>query len=169
MGHTTDLRRALKNHFIPHVLEKGFMFDQRQGSMLWAFRRITGDAVHVCEIQWEKYGRPRFLLTFGTCSPDGLTIQGQHYAPQDIYSSFIPINGSLKPGKGMSSRHWFRQDKPFLQCLFTRDRLNSPEMTVADLMGLFPEVEAYWSTGKAGPHCRLYDFSDIHRKLSEPK
>jgi hypothetical protein len=41
------------------------------------FRRITPQAIHVCDIQREKYGRPRFAINFGQCGPAGAICHGQ--------------------------------------------------------------------------------------------
>lgn len=167
MGKTSDLRKEIKVKFIPYMQAQGFTVDTRGGPSLLSFRRITESAVHVCELQFEKYGYPRFVVKFGSCSPTGLTVGGTHIKAADVHSWDIPVNGSLKPGKSMSSRHWFRQDKPLLQSLFAKEKMYPPAHPVADLMRLFPEVENFWATGKAGPHCHVYDFSDIHEKMAQ--
>jgi hypothetical protein len=69
MGRTTSLREAIKQVFVPHLQGKGFSPDMRYAPQRFGFRKIDSDAVYVCDIQWEKYGRPRFVLHFGKCSP----------------------------------------------------------------------------------------------------
>jgi hypothetical protein len=155
MGAATDLRREIKDTFFPFMEAKGFSRDRSNNPLSTVFRRQTTSALHVCEVQWEKYGRPRFLFIFGTSTPPGTTYNGEKLPPEAIFPWNTADNGTLQPRKGASSRHWFRQDKPFLSCLISRTKLHSPQKTVAELIALFPEVEAYWQTRACGPHIHL--------------
>ena len=65
MGRTTDLRREMKRRFFPAMIDSGFSVDMRNAPSFVDFRRITPDAIQAFDIQWEKYGRPRFVINFG--------------------------------------------------------------------------------------------------------
>jgi hypothetical protein len=69
MGRTTALRSEIKRVFAPHLASKGFAPDPRH---LLCYRRIDAEEVHVCDIQWDKYDRPRFVLNFGKAPAAGL-------------------------------------------------------------------------------------------------
>jgi hypothetical protein len=60
MGRTTDLRRAIEAKFLPLMTVKGFSPDFRHMPTFMVFRKIADNKIYVCDIQWEKYGRPRF-------------------------------------------------------------------------------------------------------------
>lgn len=38
-------------------------------------------------------------------------------------AGWLPVKGRLQPGRGTSVGHWFRQDKPLLRALLSRDKL----------------------------------------------
>lgn len=156
MGATTDLRREIKKAFVPFVQERGFVMSNRHAPNIIEFRRQAASGIHVFDIQWEKYGRPRFVINFGICPTEGITVHGQHFPAAEVATGWLPENGRLQPGRGTSSRSWFRQDKPLLQRVLSREGLYPAAQVIAGLIQLFPEIERYWSSGAAGPHLRVF-------------
>jgi hypothetical protein len=156
MGRTTELRRALKQRFFASVVDRGFAIDARHQPISTVFRRRAGGRVEIFEVQWEKYGRPRFAVRFGTCPSEGLRIDAKVHAPDDTLPTWCPDAGSLQPRRGASSRSWFRQDSSVLQRLLWRPALRAPADVVNELLTLFPELERYWQTGDAGPHLQFF-------------
>lgn len=156
MGVTTPLRRALKQTFYPFVERRGFVADLRDQPRSVVFRRTAGSVVQMFEVQWEKFGKPRFALNFGTCSVDGITIQHEVHSAGSVYPSWCPDAGALQPRRGATSRSWFRQDHSFVHYLLRGPALRDPTAVVAELLALFPELEQYWSTGHVGPHMRIW-------------
>lgn len=157
MGKTTDLRRALKSSFFPFVRQLGFEVDQRHGPGFVDFRRRSGERVEFIEIQWEKYGRPRFKLSFGTVSAHGTVSHGSLIPANEVGPGQAPSYVILYPtGKGGSTRNWFCQDKPLWLTILTLRRLKAPEQVCDELLQFFPEVESYFATGETGPHCRVH-------------
>jgi hypothetical protein len=157
MGTTTALRRALKQDFFAFVEKRGFRMDQRDQPRSTVFRRSVGGVVQIFGIQWEKYGRPRFALHFGTCSEAGLLIQGQVHQAGSVFPGWCPDAGSLQPRRGTSTRSWFRQDRSLLQRLFLRPAMREPSEVAGELLALFPELERYWATGEVGRHMRIWN------------
>jgi hypothetical protein len=156
MGRTTALRHEIKRVFVPHLVSKGFSPDPRSSPNFLTFRRIEADRVHVCDIQWEKYGRPRFVVNFGNAPAGGVTdVLGKPIMPEDILPSHAPVRGRLAPGRGTMTGSWFRQDRPLIARLVTWSRLRPPEQVISQLITLFDEVEAFWRSGAIGPHMRL--------------
>jgi hypothetical protein len=155
MGSTTDLRREVKRIFIPFALSRGFILDQKDAPASWAFRRTIEDEVHIFDVQWEKYGRPRFVINFGKCPAAGLSIRGKHFLPEEILPGWVS-GGRLQPKNGAHISCWFRRDKPLLVRLFSSVKRYEPSQVVSQLMELFPEVEAYWVSGVVGPHLRIF-------------
>lgn len=156
MGATAELREALKQTFFPFMEGKGFIRDRSQSPLTTSFRRMTPESVQVCEIQWDKYGKPRFAIIFGTSTPPGLAYNGERLAHDAIFPWNTQDNGTLQPCKGASSRHWFRQDKSFLAALLSGQKLYPPAKIVAQVIALFPELEAYWESRVCGPHLHLH-------------
>lgn len=161
MGRTTALRQQIARVFIPRAQDLGFTVDRKNGPVFTEFRRIKGDVLHVFDIQWDKYGRPRFVVNFGTCPAAGLDIQGKHFLPREICAGWTPVSGRLQPGPGGAASSWFRQDRTLLQRLVPFGKKEkSPEEVVLQLQKLFDELETYWSTGAVGPHLRVYNRTD---------
>jgi len=155
MGHTTELRRAIRRNFVPEMSRKGFVVDDRAMPMFLTFRRGAADKVHVCDIQWYKRGRPRFVVNFGSCGPEGVICHGQSVNATDMLPSQVSVAGRLSPRPGGLTRSWFRQDRSWLASLFLQSRLLPAEEVAEELLRLFPEVERYWSTGSLGVHMRM--------------
>jgi hypothetical protein len=155
MGRTTALRREIKRAFIPHLAAKGFSVDVRHAPQFLTFRQVTPNAVNVSDIQWEKYGRPRFVVNFGKCGADGVVLRGQRILPDDIMPYHGICWGRLRPGSGRTTRGWFRQDRPLLERIIHRSQSYAPEEVVSKLIVLFAEVEEFWNSGLIGPHIHL--------------
>jgi len=152
MGITSPMRRELERRFFSVLQDRGFALDSRDAPQLTQFRRSVGEEVHILEIQWEKYGSPTFVINFGTCPASGLDTPRGHFPPEAVYVGWLKESGRLQPRRGHSSRNWFSQSKPWLQRVLSGSRLRPPEGVVDDLLGLFPEVEHYWTDGTIGAH-----------------
>jgi hypothetical protein len=156
MGPTTELRRALKARFFSYAVDRGFVLDARHQPVSTTFRRPAGAAVQIFDVQWDKYGKPRFALNFGTCPVEGMRIGDTIHRADDVLPGWCPDSGRLQPGGGSGTRHWFRQDSTLLRRVFGAPVLREPAVVVEELMALFPEVERYWTSREAGPHLRLW-------------
>ncbi|MGE0269380.1 MAG: DUF4304 domain-containing protein [Candidatus Omnitrophota bacterium] len=155
MGKTTALRQEITRVFIPRAQKAGFDLDRKNSPVFIEFRRIDGDIVHLFDIQWEKYGRPRFVVNFGTCPAAGMETGGKHYPPSEVSAGWTPVRGRLQPGRGSTTSNWFCQDRPLWRRLFGKN-LRSPAEVVSLLIKLFEELETFWKTGAVGPHLRIY-------------
>ena len=158
MGPTTELRRALKARFFSHAVAIGFAMDDRNQPRWTTFRRRVGSSVQIFDVQWEKYGKPRFIVHFGTCPAEGLPLDGTIHLPEETLATWCPDRGSLQPRPGTSSRSWFRQDSTLWQRLLGRPPRRDPGDVVDQLFAIFPELERYWADGQVGPHLRQWKF-----------
>jgi hypothetical protein len=156
MGKTTDLRRELKATFFPLLESKGFAIDTSSAPTFTRFRRTVSECVHLVEVQWDKYGRPRFVVNFGACPHDGMQIRGEHFPVEKVFVGWLAENGRLQPRRGHSSANWFSQEPSLLLRLFGLARLRAADAVVSQLMSLFPEVEAYWTMGVVGRHLMMF-------------
>ncbi len=154
MGKATELRRELKRVFLPLAEAHGFSIDQKHAPTFLGFRRKIAGSLHVFDIQWEKYGKPRFVVSFGTCPEHGLVPADRAIPPEQVLASWLP-GGQLQPRHGAYSSSWFRQDKPLLLRLISRNKLYPASQIVSQLVQLYPELEAYWATGIVGRHLRI--------------
>lgn len=152
MGATTDLRRALRQRFFSHLTALGFLIDTTRQPMSTVFRRRDGDRVQILDVTWDKYGRPRFRVTFGTCPAAGLPIGGRIVPPEEVLPGWCPDAGTLQHGRGAG---WsFRQDARWIRRLLGRPRLRPADAVVDDVLALMPDLHRYWASGEAGPHLR---------------
>jgi hypothetical protein len=155
MGTTTALRRALKAEYFAQLLVTGFEADQRHAPHFLDFRRIKPDRIEFISIQWEKSGRPRFKLMFGTTGRNGTISHGKHVQPSDVDPGSAPVYHCLYPlGDGSSTRHWFRQDRSLWQSILKRTRLRDTKEVISDVQRLSSQVDEYFRTGRVGPNCR---------------
>jgi hypothetical protein len=138
MGRTTALRQAIKRDFVPLLQAKGYALDMGDAPRLYRFRKVDGSFEFECDVQWEKYGTPRFILNFSKSGPTGLITRGR-----------------LAPSRRGSTAGWFRQDRPYLPRLVSGSKLYSAEVIVRQLIALFEEVEDFWTSSRIGPHIRL--------------
>jgi hypothetical protein len=146
------LRTEVERVFVPFVQSAGFERLSRRTRLFMEFRRNAGTVVHVLEVQWEKHGRPRFVINYGTCPSSGLDIDGRHFSPEDVLAGWLPDSGRLRPKRGKTPASWFRQDYPLLAKLVLRGRLRAESDVVAEAVRLFGELEAYWRSSVMGEH-----------------
>ena len=156
MGATTELRRALRARVFPYLFARGFAADLRNQPTSTVFRRPVRNRVLVLGVQWEKYGKPRFVVHFGTCPAEGLRFQSGVCCAEDMLPTWCPDSGILQPRRGLSSRSWFRQDSTLVERLLGQPPLRAPDDVVDELIAVLPELEHYWTSGEIGPHVRLW-------------
>ena len=146
MSHSLDLREAVKARFYPFVESRGFVRGKAT-SLLTVFRRREGQSVQVFDIQWEKYGTPRFVINFGEVPLHNLRVE-----ERELETYHCETLGRLKRKTGPYLRSWFQLDKPWLEAMVSLRRRYQPEEVVDQLVALFPEVESWWSNKVEGPH-----------------
>src|SRR5262245_4955184 len=156
MGRTTELRREIKARFFPYATARGFSVDLQLQPRSTIFRRRAGDRVEMFELQWDKYGSPRFVIHFGTCSIGGLDVNGKAIPADQALPTWCDECGSLQPRRRVSTRSWFRQDSTWLTGLIGRPARRNPSEVADELLALFPEIEQYWASGEVGPHLRIW-------------
>lgn len=139
--------------FVPFAAHRGFEVGRTLLPVSMEFRRTRGAEVHAFGIEWEKHGRPRFAVPFGTCPAEGLWVGGIRHPPDTMLPGWLPTAGHLQPRRG--SRAWFRQDESWWRRLLGAPRRRPAAAVVAELMALFPELESYWADGVVGPHVRI--------------
>lgn len=148
MGTTSDLRRALKKRFFSHAQQRGFTIDERRQPGATVFRRPIAASVHIFEVQWDKYGKPRFRIHFGTCPTKGLMVGAAVVLPDETLPGWCADAGTLQPP--------FRQDSSWLRRLLGQPALRDPDAVVDELLKVFTELERYWASGDVGPHIRRW-------------
>ena len=151
----SPLREAVKARFYPFAAAQGFVKAKSTDPHFTLFRRPGQNAVHVFELQWDKYHRPCFVVNFGDAPISGVTVHGIHVAAADVETYQCANLGRLTPRNCAYVRCWFREKKPLLEYLTSGRRSYQPEEVVAQLIALFPELEAWWAERRAGPHLRF--------------
>ena len=139
MGRTSELRREIKMRFVPLAAASGFALSEAHAPGFLEFRRVVGDGEHLFDVQWEKYGRPRFVVNFSS--------DGKH--------------GRLQPRAGAGTSSWFRQDATLLDRLLFRPSLRPSSEVVDELISLFPELEGFFSQQVLGKHMHLFPWPAV--------
>lgn len=152
MGPTTVLRREIKAKFFPAIEAKGFRIETSDQPQSTRFRRDLADSVHLFDIQWDKTGKPRFVVNFGEAPNRPLQFYGQTVQPQDLRAHHSPSYLRLQRRRGGSMGCWYQTRRPLIPWLLHLGKPYEPEEVVAQLLTHFSEVEGWWSTKKRGPH-----------------
>ncbi len=168
MGPTTELRREIKRRFYPLAEHHGFSIDKTATPFGLDFRRITPACVDVFNLQWEKYGRPRFVLNFGQCPGGGATHYGEHFPPEQVLSYMGAKHGRLQPGRGSHTTSWFSQDRPFFQRVLLWRKKRPAAEVVDSLIALFPELEEWFRHGTEGPHLHFSPPLRLRTAITQP-
>ena len=141
------LREALKVRFYPYAESRGFVRDKSSHPHFTTFRRAHGAQIQVFDVQWDKYGRPLFVVNFGEADVHELAIETDKVETQHCKDMY-----RLQRKRGGSLTCWFQLSKPWIE-VFRSGRLKyRPEEVVNQLVAYFPEVEAWWAEKSEGPH-----------------
>jgi len=152
MGNTTTLRRALRDTFFPYVERKGFGIDKSRQPQFTTFRRITDRTVQVFDIQWDKYGKPRFVINFGEAPIEGVLRYGVPVEARNVEVFDCKPMLRLQRRRGGTMGCWFQLRRPVLQQLLTFQREYTPEEVVREVLAAFPDAEEWWASRADGRH-----------------
>ncbi|GGY45684.1 hypothetical protein [Pseudoduganella albidiflava] len=152
MGKTTDLRRELKKRFYPFAISQGFQVDTTHSPFNVDFRRVMAEGIDVFGLQWEKYGKPRFVVNFGHCSASGVIHHGERVPPDKVLPYMGSSSGRLQPRKGSGTHCWFSQDRSFFRRVVLQQKPRSAACVVDELLDLFPELQEWFRHRRMGPH-----------------
>lgn len=144
MSRSQPLRDAIKRQFYPFAHSRGFVRGKAT-SLFVPFERTVEGKVQFFEIQWDKSHRARFVINFGEQSGS----QQQESGP-------FPISGRLQRWRGSTLRTWFQISKPWFDILRTFKWSYRPDEVASHLIDYFPELEAWWSSKREGPHVKIW-------------
>ena len=136
-----SLREAVKKRFYPFIEAKGFSRVKSTHPHFTTFRKPNGSSVQVFDVQWDKYGRPSFVINFG----EGPNTEAE---PEQC-----DVLCRLQPDK--DSPRWWRLRKPLLEIFKTGRIKYEPEEVVAQVIACFGEAEAWWAEKKEGAHVQV--------------
>ena len=117
--------------------------------------------VHVFDIQWDKYGAPRFVINFGEAPIEGLDVDGKRVPAAKVEMWHCSIGGRLQRRRGPYLRDWFQLKKPLLEALRSMKWSYDPEEVVGHVKACFHELDAWWASKEEGPH--IYIVSTLSR------
>jgi hypothetical protein len=140
----------MKERFYPFAEERGF-HRGKASSMFTPFRRKRGHMVHVFDVQWDKYGAPRFVINFGEAPSNGIQVLGKHISADQL-ETYHCLIGRLQRRRGGSMGTWFQLRKPISEAIKTFQWNYRPEEVVDHVITSFSELETWWETKREGPH-----------------
>lgn len=152
MAKTKSIRDALRTGFYPHVLSSGFMLDKRRQPEFVVFRRFGEKSVHIFEIQWDKYHRPKFVINFCEAPPDGIQFGGKWMPAKDLTPVHCGSYLRLMRSRGRFGYSWFQPGRPFIQQLLSFKRNYEPDEIAAQVVDRFQEIENWWAHKVIGAH-----------------
>jgi len=155
MGSTSVLHREIKAKFFPAIEAKGFRIDTSDQPQSSRFRRDLTESVHLFDIQWDKTGKPRFVVNFGEVPNRPLQFYDQTIQPQDLRVYHSPSYLRLQRRRGGSMGCWYQTHRPLISWLLHLGKPYTPEEVIAQLLTHFSEVEDWWSTKIRGAGIRL--------------
>ena len=152
MAKTKTIRDALRSVFYPHVLSLGFEVDKRWQPEIVVFRRFGAEVVHVFDIQWDKYHRPKFVINFSEAPIEGVDFCGKWMDPKDVMSVHCGSYLRLVRNQGRFTNRWFQLRRPLLEQLLSLKRNYDPEEIASQVVNRFDEVEDWWANKAVGRH-----------------
>jgi hypothetical protein len=141
------LRAATKAKLYPFLASRGFRRTKSSHSGFVSFVRARSEKTDLLVMQWDKYGRERFVLNL--CS-----LPGEHGL--DSVSPFdAEWDARLQPRA--NSPRWWQTRKPLFQAVRTLKTRWHPDEVVNQVIFAFHEAEAWWSNAVAGIHVRVLE------------
>ena len=138
------LLEEMKRTFYPFATARGFLKQKSEAPGFTVFRRVREQRIEAFKVQWDKYCRPFFVINFGR----GVADSDQHQA-----------SGRLQRRRGGNLSCWFNIRRPWSAKLRSGKWNYQPAEVVSEVIAAFPELEAWWATGEAGPHIYI---SQLH-------
>lgn len=155
MGKTTELRSALKQRFFSLLEAKGFSCDTKDSPQFYTFRKILNDKICVLDIQFDKYGEPKFALNFSSGRADDIIPNDGNLSANTVCVYNFKNRGRLKSASqirlSQAELSWFSQDLGIIEKLMGK-KPKSADQVIDDLLNIFPEVEDFFEQGKIGKH-----------------
>jgi hypothetical protein len=173
-----ELRSAVEQLLVPYVTSRGFEADTREiykpdphRHLFKRFLRKNGDKLELLDIQFEKHGRPKFVLNFGVVPPEGVHYYGHLYTQQNAGVAALPVWGRLCMRRPWGLR-WF--GFPFVKVPLLRNP--SADEVAREAIQTFSQVELWFRDKTRGPNVGLIKApvqqvdlgGKVHRKV-EPK
>ena len=146
----TALRNAVRSRLVPALIAEDFL-PLPDADHTLRFRRPQGAVVHLLEVQWDRHGRPRYVVNSATCPADGLAVGDRRFPVEAVFAGWLPDSGRLQPRPGSTTAFWFRGDLAWPLRLLGR-RPPAPDAVVDATVALLPELWRYWREGRVGPH-----------------
>lgn len=109
-------------------------------------------SVHVFDVQWDKYGKPRFVVNFGEAPTEGVLRYGVPVEARNVEVFDCKPMLRLQRRRGGSMGCWFQLRRPVLRQLLTFQREYTPEEVVREVLVIFSEAEEWWSSRAKGRH-----------------
>jgi hypothetical protein len=159
MARSSELRQVLQERFYPFADQQGFVRSKSSHPHFMVFRRQREAVIHVFDVQWDKYHKPRFVINFGAALATSMDAAGTPVPAEHVNPSDCTIVRRLQRQRGGSMGCWFQLRKPWLEVLRSGALSYSPAEAVDQAILAFAEVEAWWATRVEGPHVYIW-----HRK-----
>jgi len=146
----TALRNAVRSRLVPALIAEDFL-PLADADHTLRFHRPQRDVVQLLEVQWDRHGRPRYVVNYATCPADGLEVGDRRFPVEAVFAGWLPDSGRLQPRPGPTTAAWFRSDLAWPLRLLGR-RPPAPDAVVDATLALLPELWRYWREGRSGRH-----------------
>ena len=156
MAKTKPIRDALRANFYPYAFSLGFEVDKQSHPGFVVFRRFTADKVHIFEIQWDKYHRPKFVINFAEAPLEGVEFGGKHFGAKDLLPVHCGTYRRLLRDQGRFSYRWFQLRRPLVEQVLLLSRNYDPDEIATQVIQRFNELEDWWANKNIGKHIERY-------------
>lgn len=141
MNQSKKMRALLKRALVPRLESEGFV------GRFPEFRRTENGELHLLSVQFDKHGGGFFLELAKHPPGDLETSWGETVPERELTVAHTPIENRARLQRNghqhSLSEDWFRFDEL---------PANELEGLVRDVIGLFPQVDEWLRTGRAGPN-----------------
>lgn len=152
----------IQNRLLKVFVDSGFVVfpltpeEQKSSEIKKAFplgrlKRVNGKKLEIVEIQFDKYGKTKFVINFGVAPEEGVILPWTRIEQNDadvsaLSEAFRLYSRSIYPS-------WFELG------ILSEETEENVKKIVSKAIDLYPEIETWFSTRVIGKHMRKFGFN----------
>ena len=149
------LLQEIKNRLLPIFTEKGFTLfplsseeassELKKAFPLGRLKRARAEELDIIEIQFDKKGKPKFVINFGIVPEGGVTLPWGEYLHQDK-ADVSALSNAYRLYSSSGRKRWFKPS------FFSNNSKDTLKKLVDKSIELSVEIEEWFNSKVIGKH-----------------